>query len=162
MIAGYAPGSNPLLATDGTTAMHVKAGSKLIFQLHYTPNGTPQQDRSYVGFMFADPEKVKYVARSISVANMFFAIPPGDQRLPGCRPKARSRHDTMLVNLTPHMHTRGKAFRYEVTYPDGKQEILLDVPGYDFNWQTTYYPQRAQAAAQGDQAGVHGPLGQFG
>src|SRR5262249_37444023 len=78
LIAGYAPGANPLLSTDGATAMHVKAGSKLVFQLHYTPNGTPQKDRSYVGFRFADPKQVKHIARRTSVANMFFAIPPGD------------------------------------------------------------------------------------
>src|SRR5262249_6638365 len=69
LVAGYAPGMNPLLATDGTTAMHVKAGSKLIFQLHYTPNGTPQPDRSYVGFIFTDPAKVTHVARSTAAAN---------------------------------------------------------------------------------------------
>ena len=36
------------------------------------------------------------------------------------------------------MHLRGKAFRYEATYPDGKKEVLLDVPRYDFGWQTNY------------------------
>ncbi len=137
LIAGYAPGSNPLLATDGTTAVHVKAGSKLVFQLHYTPNGTPQQDRSYVGFIFTDPEKVKYVARSVSVVNSFFKIPPGASDYQATA-EGTFETDTLLVNLTPHMHSRGKAFRYDVTYPDGKQETLLDVPSYDFNWQTTY------------------------
>jgi hypothetical protein len=137
LIAGYAPGMNPMLHTDGTTAMLVKAGSKLIFQLHYTPNGTPQKDRSYVGFKFADPDKVKQVARSTSVSSMFFSIPPGDPDYQ-VTAEAKFEHDTLLANLTPHMHTRGKAFRYEATYPDGKKEILLDVPSYDFNWQTTY------------------------
>ncbi|HEY1597982.1 MAG TPA: redoxin domain-containing protein [Pirellulales bacterium] len=137
MIAGYAPGMNPMLHTDGTTAMHVKAGSKLVFQLHYTPNGTPAKDRSYVGLKFTDPDKVKWVARSTSVANMLFAIPPGDSDYQ-VTAEGKFEHDTLVANLTPHMHTRGKSFRYEVTYPDGKQEILLDVPRYDFNWQTTY------------------------
>jgi hypothetical protein len=128
---------NPMLATDGKTAMHVKAGSKLIFQLHYTPNGSPARDRSYVGFKFADPDKVEYVARSTAVVNAFFVIPPGasDYRATA---NGVFEHDTLIANFTPHMHTRGKSFRYEVTYPDGKQEILLDVPAYDFNWQTTY------------------------
>jgi peroxiredoxin/mono/diheme cytochrome c family protein len=137
LIAGYAPGMNPMLATDGKTAMHVKAGSKLIFQLHYTPNGSPARDRSYVGFKFADPDKVEYVARSTAVVNAFFVIPPGasDYRATA---NGVFEHDTLIANFTPHMHTRGKSFRYEVTYPDGKQEILLDVPAYDFNWQTTY------------------------
>ncbi len=137
LIAGYAPGMNPMLSTDGTTAMHVKAGSKLIFQLHYTPNGSTQQDRSFVGFRFTDPEKVTHVARSTAVANAFFSIPPGaaDYQAQADR---KTQNDTIIANLTPHMHTRGKAFCYEVTYPDGTHEILLDVPHYDFNWQTTY------------------------
>ena len=48
------------------------------------------------------------------------------------------REDIKLITLTPHMHLRGKSFRYEVRYPDGKKEVLLDVPKYDFNWQLRY------------------------
>lgn len=138
LIAGYAPGMNPFLnSTDGTTAMHVKAGSKLMFQMHYTPNGTPQRDRSYAGFRFADPDQVKYVCRSTAAANPMFAIPPGADNYEATA-DSEFEYDTMIANLTPHMHIRGKSFRYEVTYPDGTQELLLDVPAYDFNWQTTY------------------------
>lgn len=137
LLAGYAPGANPLLATDGTTAMHVKAGSKLIFQLHYTPNGTAQKDRSYLGLVFTDPDKVKYVARSESVLNPYFNIPPKAEDYQA-KAEATFEADTTVLNLTPHLHSRGKAFRYDVTYPDGRQETLLDVPAYDFNWQTTY------------------------
>lgn len=137
LIGGYAPGMNPMLNTDGKTAMHIKAGSKLIFQLHYTPNGTPATDLSYVGFKFADPEEVEFVARSTSVMNPFFTIPPGASDY-AVTAKTTFEQDTLIANLTPHMHTRGKAFRYEAIYPDGEQEVLLDVPSYDFNWQTTY------------------------
>jgi peroxiredoxin/mono/diheme cytochrome c family protein len=137
LIGGYAPGMNPMLNTDGATAMLVKAGSKLVFQMHYTPNGTPAKDKSYCGFKFADPAKVKYVARSTSVMNPFFNIPPGDPDYTATA-QTKFEHDTLIANLTPHMHTRGKAFRYEAAYPDGKKEIWLDVPAYDFNWQTTY------------------------
>lgn len=138
LIAGYAPGMNPMFSTDGKTAIHVKAGSKLIFQLHYTPNGTPQQDKSFVGFIFTDPSKVEYVARSTAVVNAFFSIPAGADNYQA-RAENTFETDTLLTCLTPHMHTRGKSFRYEVEYPDGKQEVLLDVPSYDFNWQTTYH-----------------------
>ena len=48
------------------------------------------------------------------------------------------KEDTYLYTLTPHMHFRGKAFRFTAHYPDGKEEILLDVPRYDFNWQIVY------------------------
>lgn len=137
LIAGYAPGATPMISSDGSTAMHIKAGSKLIFQMHYTPNGTPTKDRSYVGFKFANPDEVKYVARSTSVVNTFFTIPPGDSNYEATA-SGTFEADTLLLNLTPHMHMRGKSFRYEAIYPDGKQEVLLDVPAYDFNWQTTY------------------------
>jgi hypothetical protein len=40
--------------------------------------------------------------------------------------------------MTPHMHLRGKSFRYTARYPDGSQKILLDVPRYDFNFQLKY------------------------
>jgi hypothetical protein len=46
--------------------------------------------------------------------------------------------DAMLYPLTPHMHDRGKSFRFTAVYPDGGEEILLDVPRYDFNWQIIY------------------------
>lgn len=148
LIAGYAPGSNPMLTADGSTAMHVKAGSRLIFQLHYTPNGTPQQDRSYVGFKFAEPDEVEFVARSTAVANPFFSIPAGadDYRI---QAEGTFEHDTYITCMTPHLHMRGKSFRYEVTYPDGAQEILLDVPSYDFNWQTTYHLREPKLLPKG-------------
>jgi hypothetical protein len=44
----------------------------------------------------------------------------------------------MIVAFNPHMHLRGKFAKYTAIYPDGKQEVLLDVPEYDFNWQITY------------------------
>jgi hypothetical protein len=36
------------------------------------------------------------------------------------------------------MHLRGKSFRFEATYPDGRREVLLDVPHYEFDWQNAY------------------------
>lgn len=48
------------------------------------------------------------------------------------------KRDAMLVGLMPHMHVRGKAFKYDLTLPDGTTKTLLDVPRYDFNWQIAY------------------------
>jgi hypothetical protein len=57
--------------------------------------------------------------------------------------EVRSRYvfksDSLLLNLTPHMHLRGKDFLYEACYPDGRREVLLSVPRYDFSWQTMYH-----------------------
>jgi hypothetical protein len=148
LVAAYAPGANALFNSDGKTAVHVKAGSRLVFQMHYTPNGTPQTDHSFVGFKFADPEKVEFVARSTAVINTFFSIPAGASDHSD-KAETTFKNDTTLLNLTPHMHTRGKAFKYEAFYPDGKQEVLLDVPSYDFNWQTTYHLKEPKPIPKG-------------
>ena len=60
------------------------------------------------------------------------------------------------------MHVRGKAFTYEAIYPDGKREMLLDVPQYDFNWQTTYELAEPKDSAARHARARRGPLGQFG
>jgi len=42
------------------------------------------------------------------------------------------------VSLMPHMHLRGKDFKYTAVYPDGRRETVLSVPRWDFNWQGSY------------------------
>lgn len=132
----YAPGMPPRKFPQGH-AIRVPAGAKLIFQVHYTPNGVAQEDRSYVGFKYADPKSVTHEVIGGAAGVMAFVIPPGD---PNFRMVAwrKMREDTILIGMNPHMHVRGKSFRYEAKYPDGRQEILLDVPKYDFNWQLWY------------------------
>ncbi len=135
-IGGYAPGITPTTCPPGM-AMFVPAGSKLTFQMHYTPNGSEQQDRSMVGIFFTDQKLVKKIVRGGVCGDTSFSIPPGE---PNHEVVGRHRFlkDTLLVNLTPHMHLRGKDFKYVVEYPDGTSEVLLDVPNYDFNWQLRY------------------------
>ncbi|MEX0937429.1 MAG: redoxin domain-containing protein [Pirellulales bacterium] len=136
MLVGYAPGSDPIVLAEGM-AMHVPAGSQLMFEVHYTPNGVEQPDRSYVGFKFVDGKDVKKELRGRLAINRSFRIPPGAENHEVTADYRTSR-DELLMSMTPHMHLRGKAFRYEAFYPDGRQEILLDVPRYDFNWQLSY------------------------
>jgi peroxiredoxin len=135
-LTATAPGARPLMLPDGL-AKHVPAGSRLVFQMHYTPNGTAQEDRSCVGFKFADPKTVKKVVATDKAANPGFRIPPGADNH-----KVEAFHrfdrDMLMLAMFPHMHLRGKAFRYTATYPDGQSEILLDVPHYDFGWQNSY------------------------
>jgi peroxiredoxin len=135
-IGGYAPGMTPNICRPGT-AIRVPAGSKLVFQMHYTTNGVAQSDRSMVGIKFIDPKTVKQTVRGGVVGNTAFRIPPGDGNF-----EVTARHlflkDTLILNLTPHMHVRGKDFKFVAEYPDGTKEVLLDVPSYDFNWQLRY------------------------
>ncbi len=134
-LAAYAPGVPAIPGTPGR-ALRIKAGSDLVFEMHYTTNGEPATDLTKVGIVFAK-EPPKEVMATIGVDNHEFAIPPGAD---SHEVKARWEvpNEMTLVNLTPHMHLRGKDFRYEATYPTGETEVLLNVPRYDFNWQHTY------------------------
>lgn len=136
ILVGYAPGSDPAIYRDGL-AKFVPAGSKLVFEMHYTANGSPQTDRSYIGLKFLDKSQVKHRVHNGAVLNERFAIPPGAANHV-VRAEQQMPRDVQLLSLTPHMHVRGRSFRYEVHYPDGKREVLLDVPRYDFNWQLSY------------------------
>ena len=134
-LGAYAPGVPALPGTPGQ-AIRVKAGSDVVFELHYTTNGQAATDLTKMGIIFAK-EPPKEVVTTIGVDNNRFVIPPGADAY-----EVKSRwevpNEMVLVNLTPHMHLRGKDFRYEATYPTGETEVLLNVPRYDFNWQHTY------------------------
>ena len=135
-LTAYVPGSAPSAYEPGV-AVFVPKGSKLVFQMHYTPNGTAQDDQSYVGVVFADPQTVKKRVHGGAAMNRGFAIPPQTDNYEA-KSSYKFLHDQLLVSMSPHMHLRGKSFRFEAQYPDGSKEILLDVPKYDFNWQIRY------------------------
>ena len=136
MLIGYAPGTSPLIFPEGA-AMKVPAGTQIIFEMHYTPNGTEQTDISNIGLKFVDASKVVNEVVGLEAVNSKLHIPPGAAAHPVVSSE-KFREDITLLSLTPHMHLRGKSFRYEALFPDGKSEVLLDVPKYDFNWQLRY------------------------
>ena len=136
MLIGYAPGTSPLVFADGA-AMKVPAGTQIIFEMHFTPNGTEQTDISSIGLKFIDASEVKHEVVGLEAVNSKFRIKPRQAAFP-VEASERFEEDIRLLSLTPHMHLRGKSFRYEATFPDGTSEVLLDVPKYDFNWQLRY------------------------
>lgn len=136
-VAAYVPGLRIKPYPKGM-AKKIPAGSKLVFQVHYTPIGRPQQDLSTLGLVFADPETLTHEVRTVSAIQHRLGIPPGDGNWKTEAQSAASPIDVQLLAMMPHMHLRGKAFRYEARKPDGSAEILLDIPRYDFNWQSAY------------------------
>lgn len=135
MVGVYVPGNGAYLTRSGQARM-IKAGSDLIFQMHYTASGKEAADRSKVGVIFArTPPRERVV--NIFIANFGLIIPPG---APEHRVDARVtlQRDAVLQSLFPHMHARGKAFEYTIKLPSGETKKLLSVPHYDFNWQHTY------------------------
>ena len=119
------------------TARRIPAGAKIVFVLHYTATGTPQTDRSFMGLVLADREEVQRECWTVAADRTDFAIPPYAQNyeIEAWYEFDRPAH---LVAMFPHMHLRGKSFRFVAHWPDGGEEMLLDVPRYDFNWQENY------------------------
>ena len=134
-VAGYAPGVRPETYEPGLAKL-IPAGSDLIFELHYTADGTVMRDRSSVGIRLAKrPPEKRFV--SGAVLNTEFKIPPNvsNHRVDAA---VEFTEEVTLLSLLPHMHLRGKSFEYRAVYPTGESEILARVPEYDFNWQITY------------------------
>jgi hypothetical protein len=135
-LAALAPGTPPLILPEGL-AKRIPAGWRLVFVMHYTPVGSPQTDQTCIGLKFADPKSVKKEVATKLMFDSGLCIPPhaADHTV------AQTwlvNHDVLLLSLFPHMHLRGKSFCYEALYPDGRQEILLEVPRWVFNWQHRY------------------------
>lgn len=148
MAGVYVPGGLPYECKPGQARL-IKAGSDLIFQMHYTTNGKATTDKSRVGIVFAkEPPKERVV--NTFIANPMLRIPPGEGNAPVLA-KVAVQEDVTLQSMFPHMHVRGKAMQYRAIYPTGESEILLDVPKYDFNWQISYYLKEPKKLPKGTQ-----------
>lgn len=134
-LGGITPNKPGVMFREGTGRL-VKAGSKLVFQMHYTPIGEAVKDRTTLGLKFAKKGPLVPLRTAMAI-NPKFVIPPGDPAHE-VRATATVTEDVHLHTLTPHMHFRGKDFTYTAIYPDGRSEVLLRVPNYDFNWQLSY------------------------
>jgi len=136
-LVGYAPGTMPAQWGEGY-GKRIPAGQTLMFELHYTTNGEPAVDDTRVGLYFAD-ERPAHEVYMAAVGTQDFEIPAH-----------ASNHEVVaemefdgpgeILSLLPHMHLRGKAYRYDIVRADGTEETILDVPHYDFKWQLTYEP----------------------
>lgn len=147
-LAAYVPGLKAAEYPAGMAKL-VPANSELIFQVHYTPIGSPQTDQSRIGLVFANPEEVEHLVETRNVVNGRFEIEPekADQKFSASN--AIQDDNAQLLAMMPHMHLRGQAFRYSLRR-DGKQQTLLDVPRYDFNWQTGYLLSEPLPLKKGD------------
>jgi thiol-disulfide isomerase/thioredoxin len=133
--AAYVPGNNKRVYPEGF-AKKLPKGATLHFQMHYTPSGRATVDQTELGLIFAEKPPLHEV-RTQGITNRRIQIPPH-----------AANHEEFattpvpvpvrLLGLMPHMHLRGKAFRYETVLPSGESQMLLDIPRYDFNWQLMY------------------------
>lgn len=131
----YVPGNGACRYPEGF-ARKIPAGARVSFQIHYTPSGQAKQERLRMGLVFARTAP-QYEVKTLALSNNRIAIPPGVSHHVETSSR-RVPFDIPITGYMAHMHIRGKAFKYEVTYADGKTEMLLDIPRYDFNWQLRY------------------------
>ncbi len=146
VLVGVAPGDTALVLPPGY-AKKIPRGSQLVFQMHYTPDGKARKDRSSVGLVFAK-EPPERAAITLGISNPKIRIPAGadDYKIES---QFLFKEDGHILGFMPHMHLRGKSFRYEAVFPDGKTEVLLSVPRFDFNWQASYRLVKPYAMPKG-------------
>lgn len=150
MLATYVPGDMPVVYPPGL-AKKIPKGSRLLFEVHYTPNGVPVTDRSCVGIRLAT-SPVRHQVKTRAIGNARFVIPAGDPNHEVRASRAFTK-EAVILSLSPHMHLRGKDFAMNLAEPGKKPVPLLRVPRYDFNWQESYAlakPLRVPAGSRVD------------
>jgi hypothetical protein len=147
--AGLVPG-RLYEAFENGVVRKIPAGSAIVLQMHYTTIGQPVTDQTEVGILVSkEPPKANAkILGGGQMPNLTFVIPPGAPNHEVSAQKTFDR-DTYLTNLYPHMHVRGKDVNYKLVYPDGREEVLLSVPKYDFNWQMRYKFAEPKLAPKG-------------
>ena len=145
-LATYVPGDAPIRYPPGV-AKKIPAGARLKFGIHYTPDGVARVDRPRIGLVFATGP-VTHEAFTHAVEDNRFAIPPHAPAHP-VSATFTAPADLHVLSFSPHMHVRGKDFRYTAVYPDGRSEVLLSVPAYDFGWQSAYLLAEPKAIPRG-------------
>ena len=148
-LLGFVPGVHgEYFDKDHSAAKLIPAGSDLVFEMHYTPNGkAPGLDQTKVGFVLAKAPPQKRLL-TVPVADMGFTIPPGDSNY-GSHATATFDKPVQLVYSQPHMHLRGKAMDIRLVYPTGESDLLVSVPRFDFNWQLIYYQDKPLTIPKG-------------
>ncbi|MFU8815796.1 MAG: hypothetical protein ACNA7W_10660 [Pseudomonadales bacterium] len=134
-LGGYVPGADADVFPAGTGVL-LPADAVFRLQMHYTTFGRAVTDRSRMGLYFHDTPPEHELQTTI-LMNPRLRIPPHAKAHSEFAETELAR-DILVYNLLPHAHYRGRASQFKVVYPDGAQELLLSVPNYDFNWQTTY------------------------
>ena len=133
--AGYVPGLDPVLFPAGTGKLLPK-GTQLTFQMHYISIGTPETDETELGLYFL-PSAPARKLQTLAAFDVFFGIPPGASDYTTTA-SALFTKSSLLYEVSPHQHLRGKWFKYELQLPNGTRKLLINIPRYVFSWQRLY------------------------
>lgn len=134
-ITGYVPGGVPFTMQPGI-AQRIPANSMIGLQVHHVTTGKEEESKISIGFRFAKGT-VQKTTHFILLDPHNIAIPPGDAFYEMKAAKKLNK-DATLLGLFTHMHLRGRDMTFLAQRPGSKQEILLQVPNYNFEWQIGY------------------------
>jgi peroxiredoxin len=134
-LGAYAPG-NELNTYPENAGYPLQAVGGLMLQMHYTTSGKEALDASEIGLYLWDEEPERRILGG-SAADLEINIPAFDGNHEMVASK-KFRKDALLTMVGPHMHYRGYDANFKLRYPDGREEEILNVPNYQFNWQKTY------------------------
>lgn len=134
-LVGWGPGGLPRELPPGM-GRPLGKNADIILQIHYHPCGKTVRDRSRLGLYFA-PKSASWVVTEGMVANVDLEIPAKASRHLH-RASLTVPVETMLLDVTPHMHVLGKEIRV-TAYPPGAEAVpLIWIKNWDFYWQAHY------------------------
>ncbi len=142
----FVPG-NELYEYPERTGVLVPAGSTFFSQMHYTTYGRESTDRTKIGLYFSEVEP-EFTLQHYAMLNVDLRIPPGEANYEAGA-YYQFQKDAVIYSLFPHAHYRGRSSTFSLAYPDGREELVLSVPNYDFNWQRYFQLQEP----------IHAPAG---
>ena len=136
-LGGYAVGAESFISRDDVGTL-IPAGGAIGLQMHYTPYGKSVTDRTQIGlYFYKDDEVPGLMQRATVILDASIDIPPETARHKEIA-YVEFPKDALLYYAFPHAHYRGQSSTLAIRYPDGKEELLLSLPRYDFNWQRSY------------------------
>jgi hypothetical protein len=146
-LIGNAPGKGFENHRPGV-AKRLSPGMYFEFNLHYQPTGRPEKDRTELALWFSKgPVEHEVITETVSTKLSVVGRPVERRKIPNIPPHAENweivgektfDEPATLYALSPHMHLRGKDMKYILKYPDGREQVVLNVPKFDFNWQLHY------------------------
>lgn len=150
-LGGWAPGNMPHCLPDGVGTLLPK-GADIVLQVHYHKDGKPEQDKTRIGPYFCKKPVDKRL-RVLPLINLRLFIPPGDANYTLSKER-NIPQDITVLDVMPHMHLVGRSMEVRATLPDGAKQTLVNVPDWDFNWQTTYQFKQPIALPKGSQVSL--------
>ncbi len=135
-LGGWAPGIQPSALPEGI-GRSLPRGGDIIVQVHYHPNGKAETDRTRIGLHFAR-KPIRQTLHWAAAANLGMELPPGNSNVE-IKAAWPIPIDLVAHAVTPHMHLLGHDISMSIKFPDGREQDLIKIDDWDFNWQYSYF-----------------------